>query len=57
MEQELLTVNQVATMLGVCRTTVYNMMNAGELRRVKLRGRLLRFSRKEILAKIEESSE
>lgn len=51
-DSELLDAEQVAKLLRIGRSTVYQMISAGELRGVKI-GRLRRFSRREVRELVE----
>lgn len=51
----LLTVRQTAAELAVCRATVYNLITAGELRRVKI-GKAARIPLDDVRALIERNA-
>ncbi len=51
----LLTIDETAEQLKVCRKTIYNLFSAGELRRVRI-GRAVRVPADDVRALIERSA-
>jgi len=56
--EKLLTAEEVAELLGVCKLTVYEMARAGRIKRVELglSGRAIRFRPSDVRAFVERSS-